>query len=215
MLAHAARRSGLPDMEAFGRMCCVSDFQPPPLPPNLPVPEDDGAADHLAGMRLPSVSLPGTAGEEVLPGEDLIALFCYPHIADPEVGLPGPDWDRIPGARGCTPEACGFRDVHAEFAALGARVLGVSTDDVGYQRAAAARLGLPYPLLSDAGLELARAWDLPLFEAGGRTLLKRLTLLLERGTVERAWYPVFPPDRHAAEVLAWLGWRRGAESSVS
>lgn len=180
--------------------------EPPPLPPDLPVPTDDGAAAHLAGMRVPPVTLRATDGRDVAvgAGHGPTVLFCYPHIADPEVGPPAPGWDRIPGARGCTPEACGFRDVHSEFAALGAEVYGVSTDLLEHQREAAARLALPYPLLCDARLQLADAWRLPRFEAAGRVLLKRLTLLLEHGAVGRVWYPVFPPDRHAGDVLEAL-----------
>lgn len=179
---------------------------PPPLPPDLPVPVDDGAAVHLPGSRLTPVTLPATDGThvEIGPGASLLLLFCLPHIADPDVGPPTTDWDRIPGARGCTPEACGFRNVHAAFADLGATVLGVSTDGLEHQRAATARLMLPYPLLSDAALALARAWRLPTFEAAGRVLLKRLTLLVRDGVVERTWYPIWPPDHHAEEVLEAL-----------
>lgn len=112
-----------------------------------------------------------------------------------------PHWDLIPGARGCTLQACGFRDWHAEFAAMGVQVLGASTEESAYQREAAERLALPFPLVSDARLRLARAWRLPVFEVAGRVLLRRLTMLLRGGMVERVWYPVFPPDRHATEVL--------------
>lgn len=154
-------------------------------------------------MRVTPVRLPSTDGGDQLlgasPGTTLV--FCYPHLGRPGTGLPSPDWDHIPGARGCTPETCGFRDWHGEFTELGIRVFGVSTDESDYQREGAERLTLPFPLLSDAAGELTAAWRLPVFEAGGRLFLRRLTLLLDGPVVGRVWYPVFPPDRHAAEVL--------------
>jgi peroxiredoxin len=176
------------------------------LPPNLPAPVDDGAADHLRGTPCPPIELSATDGRKVrldaLRGRTLV--YAYPRTGEPgKPSLVG-DWDQIPGARGCTPESCGFRDHHAELRAVGAGVFGLSTQDTGYQREAAARLNLPFALLSDERLELTRAMRLPTFEAAGQTLLKRLTLLLHDGTVERVWYPVFPPDTHAAKVLAWL-----------
>jgi peroxiredoxin len=176
------------------------------LPPDLPRPEDDGAADHLPGARLPDLALPATDGTTVglagLGGRTIV--YAYPWTGRPGHPLLAEDWDSIPGARGCTPESCGFRDHHAELAAAGAAVFGLSTQDAGYQRELAERLGLPFAVLSDARLGLTRALELPRFEVGGQTLLKRLTLLLRDGAVERVWYPVFPPDRHAGEVLAWL-----------
>ena len=139
-------------------------------------------------------------------------LYVYPRTGAP--GEPvSAEWDAIPGARGCTPEACAFRDHHAELLDAGAEVFGLSTQDTPYQREAAERLRLPFPLLSDAGLELTRALRLPTFQAGGETLLRRLTLVLRDGAVEHVFYPVFPPDAHAAEVLAWLKDRPG-ESAV-
>jgi peroxiredoxin len=142
-----------------------------------------------------------------------LIIYAYPMTGLP--GVPVPDgWDEIPGARGCTPESCGFRDHAAELAALGAAVAGLSTQSPGYQREAATRLRLPFPLLSDAGLTLTRALDLPTFgidlapeyEGGGhRELLKRLTLVISDGVIEKVFYPVFPPDAHAGEVLAWAG----------
>jgi peroxiredoxin len=176
------------------------------LPNDLPPPVDDGAAGHLAGLRLPAIELPATDGAMV----SLAALghrtvvYAYPWTGRPGQPLLIDDWDEIPGARGCTPESCGFRDHHAELAATGTAVFGLSTQDTEYQRELAERLGLPYPLLSDARLELAAALGLPTFEVAGRTLIKRLTLLARDGAIERVWYPVFPPDRHAAEVLGWL-----------
>ena len=174
-------------------------FQPPPLPPDLPEPTGDGATDHLRDARVTPVRLPATSDEAVVLGAlpRLTLLFCYPRMGQPLVS----DWDRIPGARGCTPEACGFRDVHAEFAAADVDVYGVSTQELAAQREAVERLALPFALLSDADLALATAWKLPTFEVAGHTLLKRLTLLLHDRAVTRLWYPVFPPDRHAADVL--------------
>lgn len=172
----------------------------------IPAPEDDGAARHLLGARMASVPLPSTDGTPV----DLSALrgrvvvYAYPRTADPETGSPD-GWDAIPGARGCTPQSCAFRDHFAELRALGVgHLFGLSTQATAYQGEAAARLHLPFPLLSDAGLALTHAMRLPSFEAGGMTLLRRLTLVLDGGVVSRVFYPVFPPDRNAADVVAWL-----------
>lgn len=193
-------------------------FDPTQLPADLPVPADDGAAAHLAGLAMPPIGLPSTSGEPmrvdtVPPGFRRLIIYAYPLTGLP--GVPVPDgWDDIPGARGCTPESCGFRDHAAELAALGAAVAGLSTQSTGYQQEAAARLSLPFPLLSDAGLALTGALKLPTFgidlapgyEGGGhRTLLKRLTLVISDGVIEKVFYPVFPPDGHAEEVLAWAG----------
>lgn len=176
------------------------------LPADLPVPVDDGAADHLQGTRFPPVELPATDGRRVrldtIQGRTVV--YAYPRTGEPGKPSLVEDWDQIPGARGCTPESCGFRDHHAELQAAGAGVYGLSTQDIDYQQEAALRLGLPFALLSDAGLDLTRALRLPSFDVAGLTLLKRLTLLVEDGMIERVWYPVFPPDTHAEEVLAWL-----------
>jgi peroxiredoxin len=178
------------------------------LPEDLPVPVDDGAAAHLPGAAMPALELASTAGgtmrvDRVPGGFTRLVLYAYPRTGRPdEPQLDG--WDLIPGARGCTPEACAFRDHSAELAALGATVAGLSTQDTGYQAEAAARLHLPFPLLSDAGLRLTEALRLPTFEIAGLTLTKRLTLVVRDGVVEHVFYPVFPPDGHAAEVLAWL-----------
>jgi peroxiredoxin len=178
------------------------------LPDDLPVPEDDGAADHLAGMALPAVALPATDGTrvrlDVLEGRTVV--FAYPRTGRPgESSLGGDDqWDAIPGARGCTPQACSFRDEYARFEAADTRVLGLSTQDTGYQQEAAERLHLPYPLLSDERLELATALRLPTFEVDGITLLKRLTLFLRDGAIDTVIYPVFPPNRSAEQALARL-----------
>jgi len=175
------------------------------LPNNLPAPEDDGAADHLPGMRLPPVSLASTSGEVVdlsaLPGRTVV--YCYPMTGRPDRSLPT-GWDEIPGARGCTPQSCSFRDHHAELRALGARVFGLSTQDTDYQREAATRLHLPFALLSDADLAFAGALGMPTFEVEGMVLLKRLTLVIDEGWIEKVFYPVFPPDRSAEEVVEWL-----------
>lgn len=176
------------------------------LPADLPVPQDDGAAEHLLGTRWPAIELGATDGRMVrldtTPGRTVV--YAYPRTGEPGKPLFTDDWDQIPGARGCTPESCGFRDHHAELEAAGAGVYGLSTQDTGYQREMVTRLGLPFPVLSDEHLELTRALRLPTFQAAGQTLLKRLTLLLADGTIERVWYPVFPPDSHAQEVLRWL-----------
>jgi len=131
-------------------------------------------------------------------------VYAYPRTGRPGEPPLTDDWDSIPGARGCTPEACGFRDHHAELEAAGADVFGISTQDTVYQQEVVARLRLPFAMLSDQGLELTRAMRLPSFTAAGQTLLRRLTLVIRGGRVEHLWYPVFPPDRHAEEVLDWL-----------
>jgi peroxiredoxin len=183
----------------------ASAQNPYELPNDLPVPEDDGAADHLPGMRLPSVPLASTSGEIVdlsaLPGRTVV--YCYPMTGSPDRSLPA-GWDEIPGARGCTPQTCSFRDHHAELRSLGASVFGSSTQDTEYQREAATRLHLPFALLSDSDLALAGALGLPTFEVDGMVLLKRLTLVIDEGWIEKVFYPVFPPDRSAEEVVEWL-----------
>jgi peroxiredoxin len=175
------------------------------LPPDLPEPEDDGAADHLPGMHMPAVALPSTAGGDVrldiLPGRTV--LFCYPRTGEPDRELP-PGWNDIPGARGCTPETCGFRDRHEQFTDLGARVMALSTQDTDYQREMAGRLEVPFEVLSDAELKLVRALRLPTFAIDGVTFVKRLTLIIRDGEIEHVFYPVFPPDAHAGQVLDWL-----------
>jgi peroxiredoxin len=175
------------------------------LPDDLPVPEDDGAGDHLLNAAVPPLKLRSTTGEEVdvgrLTGRTI--LFCYPRTGRPDEPLL-PGWDAIPGARGCTPETCGFRDAHSQFADLGARVVALSTQSSDYQREMAERLGLPFPVLSDESLEFTEALGLPTFETSGMTLVKRITLVIDDGRVTHVFYPVFPPDAHAAEVLSWL-----------
>ena len=180
------------------------------LPADLPVPLDDGGADHLTGIRVPSVALPSTGRGVVDLSLTAGSVVVY---AFPRTGVPGEpslsdDWDSIPGARGCTPESCGFRDHHAELQALGVDVVGLSTQDTAYQQEAVDRLHLPFPLLSDADLALTQALRLPTMEVAGQRLLRRLTMLVTDGVVEHVWYPVFPPDTHAEEVLRWLQTRR-------
>lgn len=173
---------------------------------SLPVPIDDGAVRHLLGARVPMVPLEGTSGKTVdlasLPG--YVVVYAYPRTGKP--GVPNPEgWDRIPGARGCTPQTCRFRDRFAELRALGVNyVFGLSTQDLAYQREAADRLRLPFELLSDEHLRLTEALRLPTFTTSGMTLLKRCTLLLRSGSIEHIFYPVFPPDHNADDVLAYL-----------
>ena len=172
----------------------------------IPAPIDDGATQHLLGARMAAVPLPATDGQDI----DLAALhgrtivYAYPRTGRPGIDNP-PGWDLIPGARGCTPQSCSFRDHFAELKALGVQQLfGLSTQDRAYQREAAERLHLPFPILSDERLKLTRAMNLPTFETNGMTLLRRFTLVIDDGVVRHVFYPVFPPDRSAAEVIDWL-----------
>ena len=175
------------------------------LPPDLPVPVDDGACTHLLGLSLTSVSLQSTAGYMVdlagLTGRSV--LYCYPRTGRPDQDPPS-GWNDIPGARGCTPQSCAFRDHYQTLQQLGARVFGLSTQDSDYQREAVERLHLPFELLSDMELSFARALRLPTFNVEGMTLIKRLTLIICDGRIEKIFYPVFPSDRNASEVIAWL-----------
>jgi peroxiredoxin len=176
------------------------------LPAGLPVPHDDGAARHLAGTQLPSITLSATDGGEVdlarLAGRTLV--YIYPRTGQP--GVASPDgWDAIPGARGCTPQSCSFRDHFAELKSLGvAHLFGLSTQDSAYQREAVERLHLPFAILSDAGLRLTCALGLPTFTVAGMTLLRRMALVIDDGGIAKVFYPVFPPDQSAAVVAAWL-----------
>lgn len=175
------------------------------LPENLSPPQDDGACDHLTGLRLPHVTLPATDGTHL----DLAALtgkvpmYLYPMTGTPGQALPE-GWDETPGARGCTPQSCAFRDHKRDLEALKARVLGVSAQPTAEQREAAERLHLPYPLLSDADFRLTDALELPTFGLNGQRFLKRVTLILQDSVIEHVFYPVFPPDRNAGEVVAYL-----------
>ena len=181
------------------------------LPAGLPAPVDDGATAHLPGAGVPAIILPATSGQGVAldawasaPG----VLFFYPRTG--EAGRsPGPEWDAVPGARGCTPQSCRFRDLHGEFRARGVRVAAVSTQDTDYQREFVARNHIPFEILSDARLALTRALALPTFEfpvtgGGPSTLIKRMAWYVEGGRIAKVWYPVFPPDTNAETVLAWL-----------
>jgi peroxiredoxin len=179
------------------------------LPSGLPVPKDDGAAVHLPGAPMPPVALASTMGAavrvDVVPeGAERLVLYLYPRTGRPGEAELTPDWDLIPGARGCTPESCGFRDHAAELWDAGAAVAGISVQPTDDQREVADRVELPFPLLSDTDLDLTRALELPTFTVAGHTLLKRLTLVVRDGVIEHVFYPVFPPDAHAAEVLSWL-----------
>lgn len=178
---------------------------PNELPEGLPVPEDDGAADHLPGKRLPSVALRSTAGNAV----DLSALagmtvaYCFPMMGCPDSDMPQ-GWDEIPGARGCTPQSCAFRDYHAALRSIGVRIFGISAQDSACQKKIAERLHLPFELLSDEDLVLAEALSLPTFEVEGLRLLRRLTMIVADGQIQKVFYPVFPPDKNAEEVAQWL-----------
>ncbi len=176
------------------------------LPADIPAPQDDGAARHLAGMKLPDIALPATSGAPVnlskLRGRTVV--YIYPRTGVPGVDAP-PGWDDIPGARGCTPQSCGFRDHFGELKRLGvAQLYGLSTQGTAYQQEAAARLHLPFAILSDEKLALSKAINLPTFTTSGMTLLKRMALVIDDGVIAKAFYPVFPPDKNAEEVIAWL-----------
>ena len=176
-----------------------------PLPSDLPRPLDDGAADHLTRMSLPSIVLPGTDGRDI----DLAALkgtctlYVYPMTGRPDVPLPE-GWDEIPGARGCTPQSCSFRDHHEELRGLGSDVFGLSAQTSDYQREARDRLHLPFELLSDTSLRMKQMLHLPTFTVGGMELYKRLTFIVKEGRIAKVFYPVFPSDRNVDDVLAWL-----------
>ncbi len=175
------------------------------LPPDLPVPEDDGAADHLVGMMLPNLTLESSAGPVSLRelGLDRLALYVYPRTGRPGEPSP-PGWDAIPGARGCTPESCAFRDHAAELSELGSSLAGLSAQPLDEQVEFAERNHIAYPVLADPELRLGRALRLPTFDAAGMTLYKRITLVIEACAIATVFYPVFPPDKNAEEVVAWL-----------
>jgi peroxiredoxin len=184
-------------------MANPTDF---PLPLDLPTPVDDGACDHLIGMQMPPVSLSSTVGRMVGLGRltaPRTVIYCYPMTGVPGKPLPN-GWDMIPGARGCTPQSCSFRDHHRELAELGAEVFGLSTQETDYQREMVERLHLPFEVLSDAEFKLCGALRLPTFEVEGMRLIKRLTLIVRDRMIETVFYPVFPPDRSANQVIEWL-----------
>jgi peroxiredoxin len=186
----------------------VSTHDPTVLPPGLPIPADGGGTKRLPGVSMPPIPLPTTDGADLMLGDvggfERRVIYAYPRTGRPGEAPLVEDWDLIPGARGCTPESCGFRDHHADLIDVGADVVGLSTQDTAYQREAVERLQLPFVLVSDARLRLTRAMRLPTFEVAGQVLLKRFTLVIRDGSVERVFYPVFPPDGHAHEVLSWL-----------
>jgi len=173
----------------------------------IPAPQDDGATKHLVGMMIPPVALMATDDSSValsaLRGRTVV--FAYPRTGEPGKISLVDDWDMIPGARGCTPQTCAFRDLFAELKAAGAaQVFGLSTQGNVYQAEMAARLHLPFPVLSDEKLALTRALNLPVMEVAGLTLIKRLALIVDDGRITHVFYPVFPPDRNAGDVLMWL-----------
>jgi peroxiredoxin len=175
------------------------------LPHDLPAPVDDGAGDHLPGMPAPAVVLESSVGPVDLQAfaADRAVLYVYPRTGRPDRPVPQ-GWDAIPGARGCTPESCGFRDHAEELRELGARIAGLSAQTLEEQVELSERLGIVYPVISDCEFLLREALALPTFEFEGATLYKRITLVFEQGRVAKVFYPVFPPDRHAEEVVAWL-----------
>ena len=186
---------------AFARQTNLNE-----LPANLPRPTDDGGARHLKGMAMPDLELLSTANRRVNLSKisaPRVVIYAYPMTGRPDRQLPK-GWDDIPGARGCTPETCGFRDHHKDLAKLHTEVFGVSTQDTPYQQEMVKRLEVPFEVLSDDHLLLTRALNLPTFTVDGMTLMKRLTLVVKHGRIEHVFYPVFPPDKHAEEVIAWL-----------
>lgn len=188
----------------------MKNIQPPPdvlrsIPADLPIPIDDGACEHLENMQMPNVSLSSTDDQQInlssLSGWNVI--FCYPMTGRPGFAIPE-GWVQVPGAAGCTPQACSYRDNHTELKRNGIGVYGISTQTSEAQKEAADRLRLPYPLLSDADHSFSSALKLPLLEAGGLKLIRRLTLILKDGVIKKCFYPVFPPDKNVVEVMSWL-----------
>lgn len=176
------------------------------LPSDLPVPEDDGGADHLRGLKLPPIKLTATNGERVNLSQlsNRTVIYAYPRTGRPDEGVFHEGWEAIPGARGCTPQSCGFRDHHNELLDLGANVYGLSTQDSEFQQEVVERLHLPFSMLSDEHLALTGTINLPTFDVNGLTLIKRLTMIISAGVIEHVFYPVFPPDTHAEAVISWL-----------
>lgn len=181
------------------------------LPANLPVPLDDGACDHLPGMKVPSIALHSTKGRMVNlaePVHERIILYIYPRTGAPGSTVPS-TWDDIPGARGCTPQSCSMRDHYREAKALGAEIYGFSTQTTEYQKEVVERLHLPFEILSDADFKFSHALNLPNFTFEGVTLDKRVTLVIKDGRIEKVFYPVFPPDKHGEQIVAWLKRKQG------
>ncbi len=175
------------------------------LPDNLPVPKDDGAADHLRSATLPGLALPSTGGDSVRLDDlsDTTVIYVYPMTGRPDIALPD-NWDEIPGARGCTPQSCSFRDHYHELQSVNAYVFGLSTQVTEHQREAKARLQLPFELLSDSELQLKEHLQLPSFSVDGMELYRRITLIVNANRIVKVFYPVFPPGENATEVLSWL-----------
>lgn len=175
------------------------------LPANLPVPEDDGSTDHLKGMKLPNVSLNATTGVAINLSQikDKLVIYCYPMTGQPNVPLPE-GWDEIPGARGCTPQSCSYRNHYQELKLLGAEVVGLSVQSTGYQKEMADRLHLPFPIISDEDFAFQKALNIPTFSVAGITLLKRVTLIANDGVIEAVHFPIFPSDSDPAWVMEYL-----------
>jgi peroxiredoxin len=180
------------------------------LPTDLPIPQDDGLTNHLKGMKLPNVSLNATNGKPINFGDikGILVIYCYPMTGQPNVALPD-GWDQIPGARGCTPQSCSFRDHYQELQALGAEVVGLSVQATDYQKEMADRLHLPFPVVSDRNYEFQKALNMPTFIAAGKTLLKRVTLIANNGVIEAVHYPIFPSDSDPAWVINYLQSHQG------
>jgi peroxiredoxin len=175
------------------------------LPTDLPAPQDDGASNHLKGMKLPPVSLNATNGAVIHLGEikGRLVIYCYPMTGQPNVALPD-GWDQIPGARGCTPQSCSYRDHYQALKALGAEVIGLSVQSTDYQKEMVDRLHLPFLVVSDADYQFQKALNMPTFVAAGMTLLKRVTLIANHGVIEAVHYPIFPSDSDPAWVIDYL-----------
>lgn len=173
------------------------------LPENLPVPTDDGLAAHLVGLSMPKIALPATNGKQVGFSQQKLLIYVYPRTGQPNQALPD-GWDSIPGARGCTPQACDFSAHYQQFSDLNAQVYGLSSQTTEYQQELKSRLHLPFDLLSDHEFLLKKSLNLPTFQVGDLVFYKRLTLIIQNNLIKKVFYPVFPPHQHAAEVLAWL-----------
>jgi peroxiredoxin len=180
------------------------------LPTDLPIPEDDGSTNHLKGMKLPQISLQATNGKTIHLGDikGKLVIYCYPMTGQPNVALPD-GWDQIPGARGCTPQSCSFRDHYQELQALSAEVVGLSVQSTEYQKEMADRLHLPFPVVSDANYQFQKALNMPTFEAAGMTLLKRVTLIANNGVIKAVHYPIFPSDSDPTWALDYLKTHQG------
>jgi peroxiredoxin len=207
---HASRAPRRPARESTrgGDSLSLVSVDPYVLPDNLPVPEDDGAADHLPGLVIPPLVLDSSLGSIDLAelSERLAVFYVYPRSGRPDEPLL-PGWDEIPGARGCTPQSCGFRDHATELASFGARIAGISSQPLADQVEFANRNRMPFPVVADPELRLRGALGLPTFETSGLELYRRMAIVAERGRIVKVFYPVFPPDRNARDVLAWLAAR--------